>query len=108
MLFMNTSLARTLYQSFILTIWTEWKTSFLNQFSAANIRQSSTIRLEKLRQKPSQSIAEFARKFRELANQTGYNNTAKKEMFRLWLMPWIQELVDDAIAKLDNYNDFIQ
>src|SRR6202020_2609638 len=81
---------------------------FLNQFSAADIRQSSTTHLEKLRQKPSQSIAEFTGKFRELANQTGYNDTAKKEMFRSRLAPWIQELVDDAIAEPDDYNDFVQ
>src|SRR6202020_421149 len=67
-LFTDTTLARTPYQSSILTIWGEWKASFLNQFSAANIRQFSTIHLKKLRQQPSQSITKFAGKFRELAN----------------------------------------
>jgi len=106
-LFAEPSLPRSQYEDDILTSWQKWKESFLAQFSSADIRQSATMQLESLRQRKGQSISEFAGQFRELANQTGYNDEAKIQAFRTKISRWLQELIENAIDEPTDYEKFI-
>jgi len=98
---------RTARQTSIITVWSEWKKSFLNQFSSVDIKQSATMQLDQLRQRKGQGIAEFAGKFRELANSTGFNETAKKEAFRSKVSRDLRNIIDHAIDEPDGYEEFV-
>jgi hypothetical protein len=88
--------------------WGKFEDRFFAQFATGNLSQvASDIIHDKLTYDKEKGIAEFAAKFRELANQTDWNNEAKRQTFRAILPPWIKSKLVSTTNVPRDYEEFV-
>ena len=88
-------------QDSILEDYDQFMDLFSQTFSDPNISQNARRMLRNLRQ-GTRSATTYAAEFRRIANDTGYNETAKIEAYRFGL----SEALKDELSRIDNPEDF--
>lgn len=89
-----------------LFIWDTFKQQFLKQFSSLSAERSAETKLKTLRQ-GNGNVHTYAAKFRELAEQTQWNESAKLAVFSAGLSGEIRERLDTQISVPSTYSDYV-
>src|SRR6201992_3695544 len=93
----------TLYD--LMAKFANFESAFIAQFSSVNELATEEFDIESLKQKGT--VADYAARFRELANQTDWNEGAKKAQFRFGLKDQIRRAIAIVPNAPKGYEEYL-